>query len=228
MVLGWNYQVPRRPNRELISMTYFVNKGAWIKHALFLLLFLWGSGGLFNQTAFAKAFNVEQYNAYVDYRQGNTSDSSGSMKLVSDIQKGTDQLITMTVDVGLNILTIIFVVAVIAVAGGLTLRNGRWMKWSMGAMVGTFIAIMGIRVAPILVLTSDLSSFTLLLSDMIKFIVTICFYLSFFMFLIGLFLRSLDRIFEHPKYFKWGRGLLVGSIIVLVMSSIAPVVIGNI
>jgi hypothetical protein len=207
---------------------YIVNKSAWWKHALFLLLFLWGSGGLFHQTAFAKEFNVEQYNAYIEYQQWNTTDSSGDMKLVSDIQRGTDKLITMTVDVGLNILTIIFVLAVIAVAGGLTLRNGQWIKWSTGAMIGTFIAIVGIRIAPILVLTSNLSSFTLLLNDIIKFIVTIGFYLSFFMFLIGLFLRSLDRIFEHPKYFKWGRGLLVGSIIVMVMSSIAPVVIGNI
>lgn len=201
-------------------------KGAWLKHALFLLTIFCVWCNFFTLKANAAEFDVEHYNNYVDYK--NQTGSSLDRDLLGDIQDGANNLLTVVVDVGFDILSIIFILAVIAVAGGLTLRNGQWMKWSMGAMTGTFIAIVGIRVAPILVLTIDLVGITILLNDIVQFIVSIGIYISFFMFLVGLFLRSLDKIFEHPKYFKWGRGLLVGSIVTLVLGSIVPVIIGNI
>lgn len=201
-------------------------KGAWLKHALFLLTILCVWNGFDSEKAWANEFDVEQYNAYVDYQGKETPDEG--MDLISDIGQGTNQLITIVVDAGFDILAIVFILAVIAVGGALTLRNGQWMKWSVGAMIGTFSAILAIRLGPILVLTIDLIGFTMLLNDIILFLVNIAVYISFFMILVGLFLRSLDKIFEHPKYFKWGRGLLAGSAITLILGSVVPIIIGNI
>lgn len=207
-------------------MLFNRKKGAWIKHALFLLTLFCVWLSFFDQTAFASEFNVNQYNDYIEYQEQNGSKLDTN--LIKGIENSANKLIVLVVDAGFKILSIIFVLAVIAVAGGLTLRNGKWMKWSVGAMFGTLFAIIGIRILPILVLTSDLIGFTILLNNIVHFIVSIGIYLSFIMFLVGLFLRSLDKIFEHPKYFKWGRALLVGSVITLVLGSIAPIIINNV
>lgn len=201
------------------------NKGAFIRNALLFVAFLIVSMVYFNGLAYGNEFDVEQHNQYIDYQKGQEGIEKND--LLFDIQNGTNNLITATVDIGFDILALIFVIAVIAVAGGVTLRNGQWMKWSMGAMLGTLIAIVAIRIAPIIVLTVEEIGITLLINHMVQFVVSIGFHVAFFMFLIGLFLRSLNKIFEHPKYFKWGRGLLTGSIIILLLSLFSPLVIGN-
>lgn len=94
-------------------------------------------------------------------------------------------------------------------------------------MLGTFIAIIALRIAPIIVLTIDKIGITLVINHIVTLLSSVGYYLAILMFLIGLVLRSLNKIFEHPKYFRWGRSLLSGSVIIVVLSYISPIVIAS-
>lgn len=169
-------------------------------------------------------FNLEQYNAYIE-QNSNSSSGMTSNELLSDVQNVGTDVIAAALDIGFDILALLFIFGVIGIGAGFTLQNGQWTKWSTGAMYGTFLAIIFLRVVPILVLTIDQIGFTLVINHVIQLFVSIGFFIAILMFIIGLFLRSLNKIFEHPKYFRWGRSLLFGSVIIMTLSVFSPFII---
>ncbi|WP_162985732.1 hypothetical protein [Virgibacillus halodenitrificans] len=175
--------------------------------------------------AIAQEFDLQQHNDYIQYinDRGNISDS----EIIGTVEKGTQSLLAIIVDVGFDILALLFVMGVIAFAAGSTMKNGQWLKWSSGIMMGTFISIIALRIAPILVLTIDKIGITLIINHIVELLASVGYYMAIIMLLVGLFLRSLNKVFEHPKYFRWGRTLLTGCVIIVVLSYISPVVIAN-
>lgn len=178
-----------------------------------------------NTTVFASEFELEKHNNYIDYQEGQKGITDND--LFGGIQDGSDSLIASVVNIGFDILALIFISGVIGIAAGFTLQNSQWTKWSTGAMYGTFLAIILLRIAPIIVLTIDQIGFTLVINHIIQLFSSVGLYIAIMMFLIGLFLRSLNKIFEHPKYFRWGRSLLFSSLIIVILSLVSPYVIMN-
>lgn len=197
---------------------------AFFRIALFFMGFLiYSMGTAF--TAQAEEFNLQQHNDYIQYvnERGSISNSG----LLLSVEKGTQSLLAIIVDVGFDILALLFVMGVIGYAAGITMKNGQWSKWSFNIMSGTFISIILLRIAPILVLTIDKIGITIIINHFVELLSSIGLYMAIIMFLIGLFLRSLNKVFEHPKYFRWGRNLLSGCVIIVVLSYISPVIIAN-
>ena len=189
----------------------------------FLLLVMVMSVPL-NVSAASNEFNLKQYNAFVE-QNSNSSSGMTSNELISDVQNVGTDIIATALDIGFQILALLFIFGVIGIGAGFTLQNGQWTKWSTGTMYGTFLAIIFLRVVPIIVLTIDQIGFTLVINHVIQLFVSIGFFISILMFIIGLFLRSLNKIFEHPKYFRWGRSLLFGSVIIMTLSVFSPLII---
>lgn len=199
----------------------YIKKSAFLLNALFLLGLLL----IFPQNVFANdEFKVEQYNAFVEQEYGDEG-SKLPTNVLFDVQNTGNSLIASTLDVGFDILALIFIFGVIGIGAGFTLQNGQWTKWSTGAMYGTFLAIIFLRIVPILVLTIDQIGITLVINHVIQMFAGIGFFIAILMFLIGLFLRSLHKIFEHPRYFRWGRSLLFGSVIIMTLSTVSPFII---
>lgn len=205
-------------------MVRVFRSSAFNRIALFFLGFLVLSM-VISSTANAEEFNLQQHNDYMRYinEKGSISDSG----LLESVEKGTQSLLAIVVDVGFDILALLFIMGVIGFAAGMTMKNGQWSKWSTNIMIGTFIAILALRIAPILVLTIDKIGITLIINHIVLLLSSVGLYISIIMFLIGLFLRSLDKIFDHPKYLRWSRSLLSGCVIIVVLSYVSPIVIAN-
>lgn len=182
---------------------------------------------IFPQYVFANGeFNLEQYNAFNEQEYGDNL-SGLPTDVLNEVQSAGNSMIASALDIGFDILALIFIFGVIGIGAGFTLQNGQWTKWSTGAMYGTFLAIIFLRIVPILVLTIDQIGITLVINHIIQMFSVIGFFIAILMFLIGLFLRSLNKIFDHPKYFRWGRSLLFGSVIILALSTVSPYIIMN-
>lgn len=206
-------------------MIFSKKKGALLSNALLLMGFILLNVIYISKPVFASEFDVNKYNKYVEYEQ--TQQGFSDSALSSSIKSGVSNVIASVVDIGFDIFSIVFIFGVIGIAAGVTLQNGQWTKWSTGAMYGTFLAIIAIRIAPIIVLTIDQIGITLVINDAIQLFTSVGLYISILMFLIGLFLRSLNKIFDHPKYFRWSRSLLFGSLIIVTLSFVSPIIIMN-
>lgn len=199
----------------------YSNKSAFFLNALFLLVLML----LLPQNVFANdEFNIEQYNAFIEQEYGDNP-SKLPTNILFDVQNTGTSVIATVLDVGFDILALVFIFGVIGIGAGFTMQHGQWTKWSVGAMYGTFLAIIFLRLVPILVLTIDQIGITLVINHIIQMFTGIGFFIAILMFLIGLFLRSLYKIFEHPKYFRWGRSLLFSSVIIMVLSLFSPLII---
>ncbi|MEI5919521.1 hypothetical protein ACMHYP_22890 [Bacillus cereus] len=172
----------------------------------------------------ADNFNVEYFNKYIEYQQENGKNAD----LASGILNSAHDIIPLAVNITFYVLMIIFAVSAITLAGALTTKNTQWMKTAVGGLLGTFIAVLALRLAPLLFITNDIEGIALLMRDCVDFLTTIGIYVAVGMFVYGLFLGLLYKLFEHPKYFKWSRSLRIGSIVTLFLSVISPVIIGNI
>lgn len=172
----------------------------------------------------AAEFNLEEYNEYKQYELEHTQ---SFQQFAQQVKKETDNSFSVMYNMAFQIFTIIFVAAVVVLAGAITLKNGQWMKWSSNTMIFTVITILVIRLVPILFLTINMIGFTMLLTATIELIVHTLFYIAVSMILISLFLKMLYRMFEHPKYFRWSRSLFNGSVLIIILSIITPVIIQN-
>lgn len=192
-----------------------------MKNILFLIVFLL----MFSVSpVHAAEFNLKEYNAYKQYEMQQTPELN---QLSENVMADVNSSFAVIYNIGFQVFTVIFIAAIVALAGAITLKNGQWMKWSTNTMIFTLISILLIRLVPILFLTINVLGITLLLTYIIQLIMSTLFYVSFAMLLISLFLKMLYRMFEHPKYFKWSRSLLNGSVLVLILSIIMPSIIQN-
>lgn len=176
---------------------------------------------IFSSVSYAADFQLEQYNEYTAKKPVSAEG------FTNGIGQAAGSMTASVVEIGFYLFAIMFVCGVVALAAAITLKHGQWMKWATNTMIFTMIAILLIRLGPILFLTLNLVGFKLLLQYTISTIVVALFYISVGMLLVSLFLKMLHQMFEHPKYFKWSRNLFNGSIIVLLLSTFAPIVIGN-
>lgn len=175
---------------------------------------------LISPSVSAASFDMETFNSYQQYQlEHDLTLNETADSILNSIN------FSMIYNIGFKLFSIIFVAAILAMAGAITVKNGQWMKWSSNAMIFTLIAIILLKVIPILFLTIDVSGFNQILTSITELIVHSLFYIAFAMFLISLFLKMLHRMFKHPKYFKWSRSLITGSILVIVLSVIMPIVI---
>jgi len=124
---------------------------------------------------------------------------------------------------GINILTILFVAAIISMAFSIVTKTGHWMKWATGTMIFSFIALLILRIGPILFLTTNAVGITLIVSDAVHFLKAIAFWAAIGMVLVGLYIRILHKVVSnHPEYFRWSKGLFVGSMILGFLSGVIP------
>lgn len=124
---------------------------------------------------------------------------------------------------GINILTIFFVAAVISMAFSIITKTGHWMKWATGTMIFSFIALLILRIGPILFLTTNVVGITLIVSDTVYFLKEIAFWAAIGMVLIGAIIRLLHKIVSnHPEYFRWSKSLFVGAFILGLLAGVIP------
>lgn len=90
--------------------------------------------------------------------------------------------------------------------------------------VFSFIAILVIRLLPVIAfsMSTEKLSVTDFLANSIDMISRLTFSVTVLMYLISLVLRRLYKKFEHPKYEKWGTSLQYSSILILVITLLAP------
>jgi hypothetical protein len=124
---------------------------------------------------------------------------------------------------GINILTILFIAAIISMAFAIITKTGHWMKWATGTMIFSFIALLILRIGPILFLTTNVVGITLIVSYTVHFLKAIAFWAAIGMILVGLYIRLLHKVVSnHPEYFRWSKGLFVGAFILGLLSGVIP------
>ncbi|WP_209124489.1 hypothetical protein [Alkalihalobacillus sp. BA299] len=124
---------------------------------------------------------------------------------------------------GINMLTILFIAAIISMAFAIITKTGQWMKWATGTMVFSFIALLILRIGPIIFLTTNAVGITLIVSDTVGFLKAVSFWAAIGMILVGLYIRLLHKVVsDHPEYFRWSKGLFVGALILGVLSGVIP------
>ncbi|PMC34987.1 hypothetical protein CJ195_20995 [Bacillus sp. UMB0899] len=127
-------------------------------------------------------------------------------------------------DTGMKFITVIFLIAVVALALSLIFKNGQWTKWSTGVMVTSLLIILFFRGGPIIVLTMDAIGITLFASDLLNFATSVGIYVAVGMILVSLLFRLFYKLINHPDYFRWSKRLMIGSVIIAVLSLVIPVV----
>ncbi|UNL87529.1 hypothetical protein [Priestia koreensis] len=132
-------------------------------------------------------------------------------------------LLPKVMDVGIKVITIMFVAAVIVMAFALLMKNGQWTKIGTGVMMGSFVAIIMLRVVPIFMLTSDRMNITLFVNDTLDLLKHISFVAAIGMVIIGLFIRFLHQLLNHPDYFRWSKRLYIGALILTILSTFIPI-----
>lgn len=169
-------------------------------------------------------FNVDYFNTYIEYQKHTVKGSN----LTDGLLDSFTSLAPAVVNVAFYILMITFVFFTIVLAAAVTTKNTQWMKTSVGGILGTFISILALRLTPLLIFTIDIEGVTVFMRNIVSFLTSVGIHVAIGMFLIGLFLKMLSNIFEHPKYFKWSRSLRIGSAVIIFLSIVSPIVIGNV
>ncbi|WP_251609855.1 hypothetical protein [Priestia koreensis] len=132
-------------------------------------------------------------------------------------------LLPKVMDVGIKVITIMFVAAVIVMAFALLMKNGQWTKIGTGVMISSFVAIIMLRVVPIFMLTSDRMNITLFVNDALDLLKHISFVAAIGMVIIGFFIRFLHQLLNHPDYFRWSKRLYIGALILTILSTFIPI-----
>ncbi|NRD81079.1 hypothetical protein HPT25_27690 [Bacillus sp. BRMEA1] len=135
-----------------------------------------------------------------------------------------DGILPQVYDTGMKFITIMFIIAVIALALSLIFKNGKWTKWSTGVMGTTLLIILFFRAGPIIMLTTNTIGVTLFASNLLKFVTSVGIYIAIGMLLVSLLMRLFYKLINHPDYFRWSKRLMLGSVIIAVLSLIIPVV----
>ncbi|KLV18349.1 hypothetical protein [Bacillus anthracis] len=172
----------------------------------------------------AQSFNVEYFNKYIEYQR----EHEPSTELANGVLGGIQSYIPIGVNIAFNVFIIGFLFACIVLSAAMITKNAQWQKNAVWGIIFTVVAVLALRLAPLLIITNDIVGIASLMRDIVDFLTAIGIHASIAMLLISLFLGMLHRTFEHPKYFKWSRSLKVGSGLVLFLSIVSPIVIGNI
>lgn len=169
-------------------------------------------------------FNVEYFNKYVEYQKENNS----NVEAASGVLNSFHGLIPLAINITFYFFMICFAISVVILAVAMITKHAQWLQTSVRGIIGTIVAILLLRLVPLLFLTNDIEGIASLMRDSVDFLTTIGIHSAIGMLLIGLFLKMLYRIFEHPKYFKWSKSLKIGSALILILSIVSPLIIGNI
>ncbi|MCK6259569.1 hypothetical protein LCY76_23655 [Fictibacillus sp. KIGAM418] len=173
------------------------------------------------QPVLADSFNVNKFNTQLEQKDDTT-------KVLGNMQQDAGQLTPKIYNVGIKLITVVFVLSILSYAVAIPFKHPVWLKWSSTSMISSLIAIIGFRLVPIFVLTRDLNNFTTLTNDFIGLLTSVGIYLAIAMVIIGLVIRLFYKMFGQPEYFRWSKRLYVGSIIVTLLSLIAPAVLGSV
>lgn len=149
------------------------------------------------------------------------TDSSGFFQ---SMMTSLDSSLPAVYEVGMNVITIIFIVAVIGYAMALLFKNGQWMKWSAGIMLSSLVVILLLRGGPILFYSTTVMGVPTLIKDIMSFLTATGVFIAVGMLLTSLLFRFNYKLLRHPDYHRWSRRLLVGSILVATLSTVIPVV----
>lgn len=128
-------------------------------------------------------------------------------------------------NIGMTIITIIFVVSVCIMALSIVFKNGQWTKWSTGVMVLTLMIVLILRGGVILLFSSDKVGITTLFTDTLELVKKIGIYAALVMVLVGVLMRYNHILINHPDYHRWSKRLIIGSIIILVLATLMPSVL---
>lgn len=126
------------------------------------------------------------------------------------------------------ILTLMFIVGVIRLGYAMTTKTGMVLKGSTGMLICIPLLVVVVRLFFIFFFTTSSPDVTLLINDMITFLIYVGYYTALAMVLIGLFMRFLYKLLYHPKYGRWSWGLLQGAAFLVILSAIMPLVIQSI
>lgn len=165
----------------------------------------------------ASGFDVDRYNESINQ----TNEKS---TLLSDLRRGFEGLMEPVYQIGIEILTIVFIASIISLTIASIMRNGQWTKWGTAAMFFSFLSLLLLKLIPIMVLTKTTSEITLLASKGIILLQETSLYLSIFVLIVGFVLKAAHKVYRHPDYYRWSKSLFFGGTIMLVLSFAAPVI----
>lgn len=123
--------------------------------------------------------------------------------------------------------TIMFLIGVVRLGYSFVTKTGQVMKFSTGVLIWVPISFFFIRILIIMLFTTTSKNVTLLASDIINLIQATGYYTSVGMVLIGLVLFMFYRFIEHPEFGRWSKRLWVSAVILTILTTITPFVLGS-
>ena len=187
----------------------------------------------FNQPIITLANGDDQLQSFIQNAQKNNDiqQKIEPKSIQTDLGNGNsilshfDSWIGPIYNLGINFLTILFLAAVITMAFGRMTKTGHWLKWASGTMIFSFIALMVLRIGPLLVLTVNAIGFTLIVTDLVHLLEKVSLWVAVGMIFVGLVIRLFHKVVSnHPEYFRWSRNLFTGSAVLACLSFVIPIV----
>ena len=165
------------------------------------------------------AFDVEEHNRKIK------TESSSSDGLMGSVQRQIDEWTPLVYEIGIDVIIIILISSVVILAFATATKHGQAMRWSGGTMLISFIVIMLLKIGPIFVLTADIISIRLLVTDIVNMLASIGRYAALTMILVGLYFHWFYKIHKHPEFFRWHKNLYIGSAVIFLMSLVFPTIL---
>lgn len=137
--------------------------------------------------------------------------------------KATEKIFTW----GINVITIVFLCAVIMMIMSILFKNGQWQKFAQTTMLWTFLSMVMLRAVPTIILSfrsegdvdDAFSTALLAISQITIFIGLIALMLS-------LLFRLAHKLIEHPEYHRWSKNTLNVSLMMILFALIGPYIFG--
>lgn len=124
------------------------------------------------------------------------------------------------------VFTIMFLIGVVKLGYSFVTKTGHVMKLSTGLLIWAPISFFFIRLLIIMMFTTTSKNVTLLASEMIHLIQSTVYYTSIGIILIGLVLFMFYRFIDHPEYSRWSKRLWAISLVLTLLATITPFVLG--
>ncbi|WP_368502687.1 hypothetical protein AB3N04_00905 (plasmid) [Alkalihalophilus sp. As8PL] len=164
-------------------------------------------------------FNVEEHNQNV----GQTV-SSNDGTFISSAANDILMLFPTVVKTGFDIISLLFVLAVMALPYAIMTKNAQWLKFSTGTMIMSGLVIVLLRFGFLFVSTNTGQEWVAMIRDILTLVSSIAFYSAIGMLLIAFYVRVFHKAFQHQDYLRWSRRLYFSAAIVFVLSLILPTI----
>lgn len=153
--------------------------------------------------------------------RGKTVDSS--QDLFDSLYNSLGDLVAPAYGWAIDLFTIMFVGATIIMILSIMMKNGQWQKIAQTTMFITFILMILLRGAPIIVLSINSSEdIDLLLSSSVLALGTMAFFMAAISRPISQLFRFGYNLIEHQKYQRWSKNLISVAVLMTFLAIVIP------